>query len=111
MKKHLLPLIAALIVSSTALAQAPVITSFTPASGPPGTLVTISGRNLGSPTAFSIGGVSAIVVSDSGTKLVGYVMPGATTGAVSTIVAGKCQPQRQQRIVTPTPYPACAAGK
>lgn len=37
------------------LASAPTITSFTPASGPVGTLVTITGTDLGNPTALSIG--------------------------------------------------------
>lgn len=61
----------------------PTITSFTPASGPVGTLVTINGTNLSSPTAFTIAGVSAIAVSDNGTTMVGMVMPGAATGAIS----------------------------
>lgn len=59
------------------------ITSFSPASGPVGTLVTITGTNLSSPTLFKIGGKAAIVVSNNGTTLVGMVMPGAATGAVA----------------------------
>jgi uncharacterized repeat protein (TIGR02543 family) len=64
-------------------AQAPTISSFSPASGNPGTLVTITGTNLGSPTAFTIGGTAAIVVSKTATKLVGMVMPGSATGLIS----------------------------
>jgi hypothetical protein len=66
----------------------PTISSFTPSSGAVGTLVTISGTNLSSPTAITIGGVSAIAVSNTGTSLVAMVMPGATTGAVSVTTAG-----------------------
>jgi hypothetical protein len=63
------------------------ITSFTPTSGPVGTLVTITGTNLTSPTALTIGGVSAILISNDGTTLVAMVMPGATTGTVSVTTA------------------------
>ena len=64
------------------------ITSFSPASGPVGTLVTITGTNLGTPTAFTIGGTAAIVISNTGTSLVGMVMPGAVTGTISLTTAG-----------------------
>ncbi len=49
------------------LAQAPSITSFIPASGNQGTLAAITGTKLTSPSAFGIGSVSAIGVSNSGT--------------------------------------------
>ena len=65
----------------------PVITSFSPSSGPVGTLVTITGANLGTPTAFTIGGTAAIVISNTGTTLVGMVMPGAVTGTLSLTTA------------------------
>jgi antibiotic biosynthesis monooxygenase (ABM) superfamily enzyme len=66
----------------------PVITSFSPASGPVGTLVTITGTNLETPTDFTIGGIAAIVISNTGTSLVGMVMPGAATGTISLTTAG-----------------------
>jgi hypothetical protein len=46
------------------------ITSFAPDSGPVGTLVTITGTDLSSPTAFTIGGVPAIVITNDGATLV-----------------------------------------
>jgi len=67
---------------------APTISSFTASSGAVGTLVTITGTNLSSPTALTIGGVSAIAVSNTGTSLVAMVMPGATTGTVVVTTAG-----------------------
>jgi hypothetical protein len=67
---------------------APVINSFSPASGSVGTLVTITGTNLGTPTAFTIGGKAAIVISNTGTSLVGMVMPGSATGTISLTTAG-----------------------
>jgi gliding motility-associated-like protein len=66
---------------------APVITSFSPASGSVGTLVTIAGTNLETPTAFTIGGTAAIVISNTGTSLVGMVMPGSATGTISLTTA------------------------
>ncbi len=69
-----------LIVISFCTAQ--TITSFTPTSGPVGTLVTINGTGLNAPSALTIGGINAIEISNTGTKLVAMVMPNATTGAV-----------------------------
>ncbi len=73
---------------NAAIAALPTITSFSPASGPVGTLVTINGTNLSAPTAFTIGGQSAIAVSNTGSVLVGMVMPGAVTGTVSVTTSG-----------------------
>jgi hypothetical protein len=75
-------------LSFKAFAQAPTISSFTPTSGPVGTLVTITGTNLSSPTALSIGGVSAIEISNTGNSLVAMVMPVAATGAISITTVG-----------------------
>lgn len=61
----------------------PTITSFSPSSGLIGTNVTVNGTNFYNLTSFTIGGVAANVVSNSGTQLVGTVMSGATTGLVS----------------------------
>ncbi len=71
-----------------AKSQSPTISSFSPSSGAAGTLVTINGTNLGSPSGFSIGSSNAIVVSNDGSTLVGMVMPGAGTGVVSITTAG-----------------------
>src|SRR5271169_4139622 len=83
------------LLTIKALAQAPTITSFSPSTGPVGTLIKIVGTNLKRPTVFTIGGVNAIIVSDTavvlanyGDTLVGLVMPGAATGTVSVATAG-----------------------
>ncbi len=91
-------------------AQAPAITSFTPLSGPVGTLVTITGSSLSSPTAFTIGGKAAIVVSNNGSTLVGMVMPGAVTGAVSVTTAGGGVTGSSNFTVTATQFPAVQQG-
>jgi hypothetical protein len=108
--KPLLFCIFFLLAGQAALAQAPSITSFSPSSGPVGTLVTIKGVNLGNPTAFSIGGVAAITISNSGTQLVGMVMPGAATGSVSlTTPGGTAKASNNFTIAKPT-YPADQQG-
>jgi hypothetical protein len=70
------------LLSSQLFAQ-PTISSFSPASGPVGSLITIVGTNLSNPTSISIGGVSAVTVSSKTDTLVALVMPGATTGNIS----------------------------
>ncbi len=92
------------------VAPPPAITSFTPSSGPPGTLVTITGTNLGNPTSFTIGGASAIVVSNTGSQLVGMVMPGAVTGAVSITTASGTGTGGSNFTVTDTPFPGVQQG-
>jgi hypothetical protein len=67
------------------------ITSLNPASGPTGTLVTITGTNFG-PTQgasfVSIGGFTATPTSWSQTSIVVPVPTGATTGSVGVAVGG-----------------------
>ncbi|MEI6750135.1 MAG: IPT/TIG domain-containing protein [Bacteroidota bacterium] len=91
-------------------ATTPVITSFSPSSGAVGTLVTITGTNLTTPTAFTIGGTAAIVVSNSGTTLVGMVMPGAVTGTIVITTAGGTASSSGNFTVTATPYPSIQQG-
>ncbi|MFN5363591.1 MAG: IPT/TIG domain-containing protein, partial [Bacteroidota bacterium] len=76
------------LLLGTSVFSQPTITNFSPNSGPIGTLVTISGINLSNPTGITIGGVSAIPISNNGTTLVAMVMPGATTGGVSVTTSG-----------------------
>ena len=88
----------------------PTITSFSPSSGPVGTLVTVTGTNLNSPTTFKIGGVPAIIVSNTGTQLVGMVMPGATISQVSITTANGSVNSTSNFTVTATPYPTIQQG-
>lgn len=58
------------------------VTSFTPASGPIGTEITIIGTGLtGATVTFS--GINATIVSNSGTQIVAIIPAGATTGMLS----------------------------
>nr|WP_294792413.1 IPT/TIG domain-containing protein [uncultured Mucilaginibacter sp.] len=60
----------------------PVITSVSPAAGPPGTIVTINGQYLTGALSVLIGGVDATIVSKTNNLLTCMVMPGATKGNV-----------------------------
>jgi len=92
------------------LAQAPIINTFRPAIGAVGTLVTVSGTNLTAPTAFTIGGATAIIVSNDGSTLVGMVMPGAVTGAISLTTAAGTAIGGTNFTVTATSYPSVQQG-
>ena len=107
---RLLVLTSLLISNLCANAQTPAITSFSPASGPVGTLITISGTDLSNPTAFTVGGVAAIVVSSNGSTLVGLVMPGATSGVISITTAGGTSTATDNFTVIPTSYPSLQQG-
>jgi hypothetical protein len=61
----------------------PVITSFTPSTGPVGTVVTITGKNFSSASSENkvlMNGIQATVASSTATQIVFVVPAGATTG-------------------------------
>jgi len=79
----------AVFTPSGSVSSSPTITSFTPSSGPIGTLVTITGTNLSTATALAIGGAQAesfTVVS--ATQITATVGAGAVTGVVSVTTSG-----------------------
>jgi hypothetical protein len=86
------------------------ITSFSPASGPAGTLVTINGTNLANAQSVIIGGVPSIIISNTATSVVGYVMPGATTGVITVATASGSVTTSTSFTVTPTPHPGIQQG-
>ncbi len=86
-------------------ADAITITSFSPVIGSVGTLVTIKGTNLNNPASFKIGGVNAIIISNTGNTLVGMVMPGAATGSVSVTNATGTASSNISFTVTATVHP------
>ncbi|MCC2546661.1 choice-of-anchor D domain-containing protein [Hymenobacter sp. BT175] len=69
-------------VTVTTLAPAPVASGFTPANGPVGTVITISGTNLSTITGVTVGGTAATNVSASATTVTATVAAGTVTGAV-----------------------------
>ncbi len=72
--------------SITASATAPVITSFSPASGQPGTIVTITGVNLNSTSSIRFNGTLApLLTINSPTSITVTVPAGATTGLITLV--------------------------
>lgn len=92
-------------------AQAPTITSFAPTSGPVGTPVTITGTNLSDLTAFQIGGVDVVEVSNDGSTVVGLVMPGTVSGIITMSTAlGSANSAQSFTVKTFVPIRSTAIG-
>lgn len=86
------------------------ITSFTPASGPVGTVVTITGTGFdatASNNTVKFNGTTATVSSATKTQLMVSVPTGATTGKITVEVAGKSATSANDYTVT-TPVPTLA---
>ena len=92
-------------LSSTVFAQTPAISSFSPSTRPVGTLVTIVGTDLSAPTAITIGGAQAVVISNTGTSLAAMVMPGAVSGVISVTTAGGTATSSNSFAVTASVVP------
>ncbi|MEP7377363.1 MAG: kelch repeat-containing protein [Chitinophagaceae bacterium] len=78
--------------SSPPLEFVPAISSFSPGSGPAGTIVTITGTNFSSITTdntVSFNGTPATVTSATSTQIITTVPPGATTGKITVKVSTK----------------------
>jgi YD repeat-containing protein len=70
---------------------APIILSFTPTHGTPGTIVTITGQNfdpLPSGNAVAFAGTPAVISSAAATQLVVAVPTGAANGVITVTTAG-----------------------
>jgi len=80
----------------------PTITSFTPASGPVGTSVTISGTNFTGATAVLFNGASASFTVASATTITATVPAGATSGPISvTTSAGTASSAASFTVINP----------
>ncbi len=90
-----------LVIASGSL---PVITSFSPVSGPVGTTVVITGTNLGTPTAIIFNQtVTTSFTVVSATQIRVVVPVGASTGAILVLTNGSVVPSPQVfTVTTPT---------
>jgi hypothetical protein len=88
--------------SSFTVIPAPTISSFTPMSGPVGTIVTVTGTVFTGATAARFNGVSASFTVDSATRITATVPAGATTGPVSVTTPGGTATSAESFTV-PTP--------
>jgi hypothetical protein len=88
----------------------PVISGFQPASGPPGTLVTITGTDFQNLTSVTIGGRAALVLTSTSTSITAYLMPGSTSGVIKATTATGTGTSAGVFTVTATPYPNLQQG-
>ncbi|GAB2964701.1 hypothetical protein GCM10027048_37650 [Hymenobacter coalescens] len=72
----------------TVTAPAPTISSFTPASGPAGTSVTLTGANFTGATAVRFNSLAATFTVNSATQITTSVPTGATSGLISVTTPG-----------------------
>lgn len=93
------------------VAPAPLITSFSPASGPVGTTVTVTGSFLAGATALSLnaGTVTGFTVVDATT--ITFVVPaGATSGSIAiTTAGGTATSTAPFAVVAPNPLPVISS--
>jgi hypothetical protein len=73
---------------SFTVVAAPVVTSFTPTSGPVGTDVTISGTGFTGATSVTFNGTTASFVEVSDLEITASVPAGATSGLIAVTTAG-----------------------
>ncbi len=82
----------------------PVISSFTPTSGPQGSYVTITGTNLTGTTVVRFNGTpSSVITNNTATSLSVQVPAGATTGLISLTNPGGTATSSASFTVTATP--------
>ena len=82
---------------------APTIVLLSPASGPAGTSVTITGAGFAGATAVTFNGAAATFTVDSGTQISATVPPGATSGPIAVTTSGGTGSSAQSFEVIPTP--------
>ena len=71
--------------ATSTIASPPAVTSFKPASGPVGTVVTIKGTNLAGATEVAFNGVTGTLTKDTARKIKVKVPAGATTGKIEIV--------------------------
>jgi len=80
---------------------APTITSFSPSSGPVGTLVTIIGTNFVDVTGVKFNGTPASFTVNSSTQITAKVLAGSTTGPISVTTLNGTATSSKDFTVTP----------
>ena len=94
-------------------AFAPTITSFSPASGAPGTLVTITGTNFDNLPEYNIvkfNGVNAKVISVATAGLIAEVPTEGTKGRITVTVAGRTATAATDFCISPPKPTVTASG-
>ena len=100
----------AILYFTDAKAQAPVISSFSPKSGPPGTLVTIQGSTLDNVNSVTIAGKPALIISLTANSVTAYIMPGSGSGPVSLSSASGTTSSSESFTVNTSLFPSAQQG-
>jgi Zn-dependent metalloprotease len=91
-------------------AGGPLITSFTPALGPVGTSVTITGSALSNATAVAFNGTPAVILANTAFSVLTTVPVGATTGQITvTTASGTAASSAPFRVTVPPTNDQCTA--
>jgi hypothetical protein len=81
------------------------VSSFSPTNGPAGSLITITGLNLGCLQSVTIGGTPQIILSNTATSAVIFLMPGTPNGTITVLSGTGTAVSSGSFTVTTTPYP------
>ncbi|UOR05096.1 FG-GAP-like repeat-containing protein [Hymenobacter aerilatus] len=84
----------------------PMLNAFSPAAGPVGTSVQISGNDLSSTTHLLFNGVDATFLVNSNQQITAVVPAGASTGALRLTTVGGSVESTQPFVVTTGPVPS-----
>ena len=83
---------------------APKVTSFTPASGPVGTVVTLTGTGFTGATKVAFHGTAALFSVSSAIRITATVPAGATSGTIAVTTAGGTGTSAASFTVTAPPF-------
>lgn len=89
----------------------PVISGFTPASGPPGTRVTVNGSGLAGAVSATIGSAPSVPVTVSSSTRLSFIVPSAAAGGRITVATATASAvSSASYTVTTSPPPPAAMG-
>ncbi len=88
----------------------PQLLSFTPPSGPIGTLIYLNGKDFSVNPSVSIGGVNAVIVNYTDTTMTVMAMPNTTTNQVTITTISGSSTHSDVFAVTSTTYPSILEG-
>ncbi|MFN5366443.1 MAG: hypothetical protein ACK5CH_13615, partial [Bacteroidota bacterium] len=86
------------------------ISSFSPTTGSPGSLITITGTNMNGASSVTIAGVPQIIVSNTSNSVTVFLMPGSTTGKFTVVTGTGAATSSGTFTVTATPVPSVQQG-
>src|SRR5437867_3492028 len=96
----------ALPAATGAKSSLPAIGKFTPASGPPGTTVTITGSGFTGTTSVKFGSTDALSFAATATQITAVVNHGTVSGPITVTVPSGHGTSKTSFTVLPEPAPS-----